>query len=98
MDENGRWLFNHRIRKDAIEELGQLSKEGSALLKEARDDPNAEVQKKINEWEAKAAKCVLQLWGSPEETLFLSDSPIEVYHILSASEFTGRSWIESTRE
>jgi hypothetical protein len=85
MDESGRWLFNHKIRKDAIEELSQLSKEGSALLKEAHNDPNAEVQKRIDEWEAKAAECVAELWGSSERILFLSDSPIEVYHILSAS-------------
>jgi hypothetical protein len=85
MDESGRWLYDYNIRKSAIEELGQLSKEGSALLKEARNDPNAEVQERINEWEGRSAACVMRLWGSTEEILFLSDSPIEVYHILSAS-------------
>jgi hypothetical protein len=48
MDESGRWLHNYNIRKDAIEELGQLSKEGSALLKEAHGNPNAEVQERTN--------------------------------------------------
>ncbi len=85
MDQDGRWLFNYNIRKNAIEELGQLSKEGEALLKQAREEPNTETQESISRWEAKAAECIRRLFGGAEEILFLSDSGLEIYHILSAS-------------
>jgi hypothetical protein len=85
MDQDGRWLFNYNIRKNAIEELGQSSKEGEALLKQAREEPNAETQESISRWETKAAECIRRLFGGAEEIVFLSDSALEVYHILSAS-------------
>lgn len=79
MDESGRWLFNYNVRKNVIERLMELSKEGSALLDEAHawNDPEA-VQKKLSKWEAKSAAYVIEIFGSAEETMFLSDSTLEI--------------------
>ena len=86
MNQSGRWVYNYDIRKKAVGELSDLSKEGSALLKETHAWNDGEVIRgKINDWEGRAAKRVLELFGSAEETLFLSDSPLEIYEILSAS-------------
>lgn len=86
MNDSGRWVYNYDIRKKAVGELIELSKEGSALLKEAHAWNDGEaIRGKIDDWEGRAAKRVLELFGSAQETLFLSNSPLEIYEILSAS-------------
>lgn len=86
LTSSGRWLFNHNARKVAINQLSELSKQGSALLKETQAWNNGDAIKvRIDSWETKAADCVGELFGNAEQTLFLSDSPIEIYEISSAT-------------
>lgn len=73
--------------EDAIEQISKCSEKGADLLRRARVNPGAgyALVQEIDAWEAECAECVARYMGNVQKTIFLSESPIEVYYIDSAT-------------